>query len=123
MEIVALEMEVVHLQIGDFDSGGVGRGIEFGLDAEAFVRGCGGDELDNDFMADEGFAAPVSGDVAKQTMLDLVPFAGSWWKMTDVYLQARRIGEVLQCDFPQFAASAVAAAGVDRAAARLISEM
>jgi hypothetical protein len=45
-------------------------------------------------------------------VLDLVPFAGSWWELTDSYFEPRFIHQLLQLDFPQ-------AEGVTIACARI----
>src|SRR5271157_1628278 len=45
-------------------------------------------------------------------MLDLVPFAGAGWKMTDRNAQGGLIGEFLQFQFPESQAPAVAATAV-----------
>src|ERR1017187_6532752 len=50
--------------------------IQFGTYRES---GCGAgrrDQLDNRLEAAQGLSAPIDGDEGKQTMFDLIPFAG-----------------------------------------------
>src|ERR1700677_845962 len=47
-------------------------------------------------------------------MLDLVPFAGTRWKMTNAQLQLQSVCQTLQSYFPQSASTTVAAATVRR---------
>jgi hypothetical protein len=42
------------------------------------------DELKYDFQRREGFGTPIDRDKGKQTMLNLVPFAGGRWILTFV---------------------------------------
>src|SRR5580692_5444252 len=65
-------------------------------------------------MTHQRFAPPVLGNKAKQAMLDLVPFAGSGWKMADTQAQIQVIGQFLQGHFPQTRAITVTAAAVCR---------
>ena len=46
-------------------------------------------------MSDEGLPAPILGDKGKQTVLDLVPFAGTGWQMGDGYREPSLVGELL----------------------------
>jgi hypothetical protein len=61
------------LVVGDLDAGGVGVGVEFGVDGQAGLGGGRRDAFDDDFMAGQGPAAPVHGDVGEQPVLDPVP--------------------------------------------------
>ena len=47
-----------------------------------------GDEIHDRLVGREGPAAPVESDPGEQPMLDLVPFAGAGWIMTDDDIQA-----------------------------------
>ena len=74
---------------------------------------CGAtDQLHDYFQFSERLSAPVLGDVAKETMFDFIPFAGSRREVTNVYRQARLVSKVLQRDFPEFASVCIAAAAV-----------
>src|SRR3954454_21381125 len=66
----------------------------------------------DDFQGFERYSLPVAGDVAEEPVLDLVPLAGARWVVTDLDLEARLIGELLQCPTPQPRSWAVAAATV-----------
>jgi hypothetical protein len=80
----------------------------------SFVGRSGGDQLDDDLVADERLAAPVLGNVGEQSVLDAVPFAGAGRQMDDRHGEADLVGEALQLTFPQMNAGAVAAAAIGR---------
>ena len=72
--VVPLAMEVVasqnstrfkgfHLVVGDFEAGGVGGGVQFGVHAEATGRPGRSDGVDDDFVAGQRPATPVHRDV------------------------------------------------------------
>ena len=52
-------------------------GVQFAFDFEPCRGGCGSDQVDHHFVADQGLASPVLRDRREQTVLDLVPLAGS----------------------------------------------
>src|SRR6201993_1580610 len=63
--------------------------------------GCGrGDQLHNGAERAQWLAPPVDGDERKQTMLNFVPFAGSWRKMTNRNRKLELVGELLKLDLP-----------------------
>ena len=47
VEVVALEIEGVHVGVGDFDALGIGVGVEFAADGQAGVSVGSGDQLDD----------------------------------------------------------------------------
>ena len=80
---MALEIDAGEVGGGDFDAGRIRIGVDLGTDLEAGFGGGGGDQLDNDLMADERFAAPVLGDEREEAVLDLVPLAGTRRQVAD----------------------------------------
>ena len=80
---MALDIDAVHLGIGDLDAGRIGVGVDLALHLEAGVGGGGSDQLDDRLVADERPSAPVLGNEREQPMLDLIPFAGAGRQMTD----------------------------------------
>jgi len=66
------------------------------------------------FVVPQWLASPIGRDEGKEAGLDLVPLAGPGRKMTDRNGQAGVIGEVLQLQFPQAQASAIASPAVRR---------
>ena len=114
MERVALDVDCSHFGFGDFDAAWVARAIDVAGNGEACVGRGGGDQLDDDLMADERLAAPVLGDEGEQSMLDPVPFAGAGRQVGDRHGEAGLVGEALQLALPQTNAGAVAAAAVGR---------
>ena len=63
--------------VGNLEALFVGVGVEAARNGEAGVGGGVGDQLDDDLVADQRFAAPVLGDEGKQTVLDFVPLASA----------------------------------------------
>ena len=57
------------------------------------------DEFQNHFKRGEGFSPPVERNESKQSMLDLVPFAGGRWIMRHRDRQLFFIGQVLKLFF------------------------
>src|SRR5260370_37628766 len=84
------------------------------MDKESGIGGCGGNEVDNNLVTDQGFATPVLADEGEQAMFDLVPFAGARRKMADSDVQSGFIGQVLQIQFPKPHAGSVTSASVCR---------
>jgi hypothetical protein len=109
---VAGEVEVAHFCIGHLDAGGIGVLIEFATNLQTCRRRRRGDQLDDDLMADERLAAPVSGNEREEAMLDLVPLAGAGWQVTHGDGNAELVGQLLELDLPQSDARAVAAAAI-----------
>jgi hypothetical protein len=66
-----LEVDGGELLVGDLDAFGVGVRVEAGVHLEAGAGGGCGDEVDDDLVGEEGFAAPVLADEAEQAVLDL----------------------------------------------------
>ena len=114
VEGVALDVDSGQFGFGDFDTAWIARAIEVAGNGESFAGRGGGDQLDDDLMADERLAAPVLGDVGEQSVLDAVPLAGAGRQMDDRHGEARLVGEALQLAFPQMNAGAVAAAAIGR---------
>ena len=86
--------------------------VEFGSNLQSSLGDHAGDQVDDDVVTDQGLALPVLGDMAEHPMLDLVPFAGPRREVADVDGQAQLARQVLQRDFPEPAAAAVAAAAI-----------
>ena len=87
-------MDAGEFCIGDFASFFVLAGVEFGVDLQAGLGGGVADEVDDDFVGLQRFAAPVAGDMAEQPMFDLVPLAGAGRKMADLNLQPCFVGQL-----------------------------
>src|SRR5450755_3022871 len=63
-------------------------------------------------MTHKWLASPVVGNEREQTMLDLVPLAGAGRKVTDRQRQLDVVSQLLQGNFPQTSARAVAPAAI-----------
>ena len=90
-----LDVDCSQLGFGDFDAAWVARAIDVASNGEPLLGRSGGDELDDNLMADERLAAPVLGDVGEQSMLDPVPFAGAGRKVDDGHGKAGLVDEAL----------------------------
>ena len=70
MEVVALDVDRIHLGVADLDALFVGRLVEDAVDRQSGFRRRGADQFDDRRAAFERPAAPVLRDVAGQAMLD-----------------------------------------------------
>ena len=70
------------------------------MDREAGAGGGGGDQIDDDAIADERFGAPVAADEREQAVLDLIPLAGARGKVADRDVDADLVGQALQFALP-----------------------
>ena len=59
MEVVACEVDGIHFGVGHLDASGIGVLIEFAANLQTSLRCRCGDQLDDDLMADERFAAQL----------------------------------------------------------------
>ena len=74
MEFVSLQKQGFHFLIRDFDAGRIGFLVDFRMHFESLGVCGGGDELHDDFVADELFAAPILADEGEEAVFDFVPF-------------------------------------------------
>ena len=95
MERIGLESDALHGFIGYSLSLGIGRGVDFGADLQTFFGGGVPDQIDDDRKAFEWLTAPVPGNMAEHAMLNLVPFAGAGWQMTELQGDPCFVGESL----------------------------
>ena len=100
MEGVGGEVDRSELGVGDLDAFGVFLLIQLGAHLEAGIGCRCGDQLDDGAVGAQGLTAPVDADERKETMLDLVPFAGSWREMANRNGKFELTGQFLQLDFP-----------------------
>src|SRR5580658_3763659 len=114
MKGVSDDIEVVHLGVRDFDAGGVGSCVELRFDAEPRSGAHAPDQLDDGLVIDQRSSSPVFGDVAEESMLDLVPLGGAGRKVRDADREARAVGESLEFQLPESSAIAIAAPAVSR---------
>src|SRR4249920_75654 len=114
VEFMAMEIDAGEVGGSDFDAGRVRVGVDLGMDLEAGFSGGGGDQLDNDLMADERFAAPVLGDEREEAVLDLVPLAGTRRQVADSNNEIEFISELLQFHLPQAQPRSIAATAIGR---------
>jgi hypothetical protein len=73
VELVPVDIDFREFLVGHLHSGRIGFCVDLGMDQESGSGGCGGDEVHDDLVTDQGFAAPVLADEGEQAMFDLVP--------------------------------------------------
>src|ERR1700676_311369 len=112
MKVGALQIDGGELFVGDSNPGWVAPPVELCSDLQSRLGGRAGDQVDDDVVTDQGLAAPVLRDVAEHTMLNLVPFTGARREVADVDGETQLARQVLQRDFPEPAAAAVATAAI-----------
>ena len=76
MEAVGEQLDGGKFPLADLNPFRVLARVELALNAKTGSGGGGGDQVDDDFVTHERFAAPVLRDEGEQTMLDFIPFAG-----------------------------------------------
>src|SRR5208283_3218298 len=87
METFRPNLNLCKIFIRDFSPGFIFFRAQSCLDTQAVSGFRAADEIDNDLMADKRPPAPILSDERKQTMLNLIPFACSRWKMTNGHIQ------------------------------------
>src|SRR5271156_2360048 len=101
MERVAVDVEGLHLGIANLDALLVGARVERTLDLQASLGRGRRNQLDDGQSVRQRSATPALRDMAEQAVLDLVPLRSTRRIVMDVDHKLRRIGELLQLDFPQ----------------------
>ena len=100
MEFFSLKLKLRHLLVGNLEAPLVGICVDLAFYGQARRRCGGGDEVDDDLVANEWLATPVLADEGEKTVFDLVPFAGSRREVTDRDFQPGFVGQLLQFPFP-----------------------
>ena len=100
MESIALDAYGGNFGVRHFSAYGVWILVDHGSNLQAALGGGCCDELDDDFVTDQRLPAPVLGNERKHAVLDLVPFARSWWKVTDGDRKSEFVRERLEFHFP-----------------------
>src|ERR1700738_2729214 len=105
-------LEVPHPLDADLEPVGGVRVVEDGGALQALVGGGRGDPGDGVLGGHQGPAAPGSGDVAEQPVLDLVPLRRPGREVADRDLQARLRREERELVLPRVVPAVIGAAGV-----------
>src|SRR5208337_2383431 len=90
-----------HFFVRDLNLDGVSSFIQLRFDLKSSACDRLSNQLYNHLMADQGSTPPVHTDMRKETMLDLVPFAGSRREVAYGDPQTHLGSQVLQLNFPQ----------------------
>lgn len=101
MKVAALQINLTQFIVRDNDARGIGLRIQSAANFKACLGGRCRNQIDDYFVADEWFTAPVLADIREETMFNLVPFAGAWRQVTHSNRQVEFIGQFLEFDLPQ----------------------
>src|SRR3990172_1429043 len=102
----------MHFGVGDLDAFGVVIVVQHCLDAEPRRGACATDQVEDGFVRDQWFAAPVDADVREHAVLYLVPLAGARRVVADADLDAQFVRQRLKVRLPGSSARAVRATAV-----------
>jgi len=111
---VADDVEVVHVGVRDGDPLGVGSCVELRFDSEPGGRAYATDRLHDGLVIDQGSSSPVLGDVAEESVLDLVPLGRAGRKVRDADGETGPVGKSLELQLPESCSIAIATAAVGR---------
>ena len=81
--------------VTDQGSSGILSFVQLGANSQSLAGGGIGDQLDDNFMTNQRSSSPVLRNVAEHTMLDLVPLAGSRWKVADPHRNSKTRSQIL----------------------------
>ena len=66
MKVSSLQINLGELLSSHHDAGGIGPGVQVGLNVQSLAGSRGGDQLDKDCEAGQRVAAPVAGEVPEE---------------------------------------------------------
>ena len=112
MKGVSVDVEGVHLIVGNLDPLGIIVFVENGMNDKPLARSGIGDQVDDDLVACEWDPLPVHADVGEAPMLDFVPFRGSLREVAHPDRSVDLVGKHLQLLLPEAGAPSVAASPV-----------
>src|SRR3989304_1646608 len=101
MKIIFDYINGCKLSVGNLDALRIFPFVQFSLYRKPRFCFCVGDQIEHNFMTDQGFSSPVHGYKGEQSVFNLVPFAGSWRIMTNPNGNADFICKPLQLQLPQ----------------------
>ncbi len=114
MKLAGCDVDRLIVGVGNLDPLLVVCLIQCRVDFKASCRARGANQGDDHLVALQRFATPGASDMAKQTMLDLVPLAGAGWKVAYLHLYTEFVREFLQFVFPEPTARSIAPSAVGR---------
>src|SRR5258708_31771826 len=97
----AFEVAGGHGGVGNDNAVGVLPSVEFTAHGEASFGGGGGDQLDDDPIADEWLGTPVLADEGEEAVLDFVPLACAGRHVVDRAGEGGVVRPLLHIAFPQ----------------------
>jgi len=83
VELVGININLLHFFGCNLASGWILAAIQPARYRQPFCCGRFGNEIHDGFVIPQWLPPPIGRDEGKQSMLDLVPFAGCWREMTD----------------------------------------
>ena len=114
MEVSTSDIDHSHLGIGYGDAFWIALFVQLAADGQTSAGGCRRNKLNDHFVADQRFSAPVLADEREQAVLDLIPLAGAGRQVTDDNLKPDLVRKLLQFPLPQSHPRAIAAAAISR---------
>ena len=112
MNRITLHLQISALRVWDFSARGVAPRIERRTNLQPSACRGAAEQVDDDFVADQRFAPPILRDVGEHPVLDLSPYTGARWQMTNRDTPPQLIGQPLQLALPQPCTRTVAASAI-----------
>jgi hypothetical protein len=112
VELGTCDVEVCKFFIADSDACVVVVGVKRRSDDETSFSGRTGNQVHDHFVGSQRAPSPVFGDEAEQSMLNLVPLTGAWWKVAHFQGEVQFVGQFLKRFLPEPIAAAVASPAI-----------
>ena len=112
MKRLALDIQSGQVFVRDFDACRITIAVLDGGDGQSLLGRRMRNQFNHGLKRRERFAPPIERNVGKESVLDLIPFAGCWRHMADGNGQPGLCGELLQLYLPQPVASPVGSASI-----------
>ena len=109
---VVFDVELIHLVIRDFLAGIVLLFVPFRFHSKTLFRAGRSNPVDDCFLAHQGFPFPIQTEERKESMLDLLPLAGSRRIVAHAHPDPQWIRKPLQIVLPGPAPAGVAASTI-----------
>src|SRR5258707_3597537 len=114
MDAVALQVDSLHLIVGDSPACGISSAVQTTDDLKALRGRRPSNQVDDCFVVAQRLTSPIRGYEREESMLDLVPLAGARREMTHRQCPCRFVGQPLQLPLPQPQTRSLAPARIRR---------
>ena len=112
MKAIRNERHQGQLLVAHLEPGWIRARVYFRLNDESLLGDSVGDQIHNYFVAPQGTAPPVLGDVSKHPVLNLVPLTRPRGEVTYVDGHLQLGGQLIQRHFPQATSASIATAAI-----------